>query len=106
MHYLLLWLLLSIPQTPSTPVPPRLRTTCILENRSYFLSHYNKDTEKLEEHEEDDWFVECRIMKAEKILFKEEVIIPHPTAYRDAMIAVDEWRTKRAGEIIKEQNLK
>lgn len=102
----LLWLLLTVPQTKLAPEVPKLRVSCILTNHQFILSHYNNATGKLDEHDEDDWTVECSIAKKDTTLFKQVLPLARPTNYHDAMDAVNEWRTKRAPEIIKEQKLK
>jgi hypothetical protein len=86
------------------PVPgPRPQVYCIAKNYNYDLAHYDKETKKLVPVNQDDWRVVCTITVKEKEVYKRELDLPRPTEYRDAMLAIDEFRTKKAAVILKEK---
>jgi hypothetical protein len=105
----LLYLLLSLKQVK--PVPrPIPKVSCVMNNHSYVVSHFDKTTGKLNEEEMDDWWVGgfnsedksgCTITVDGKVVYDAPLATAHPTEYRDAMDAIDVFRKKTAGEIIK-----
>src|SRR4051812_31466468 len=87
------------PQRP--PVP---KVSCIATNHPETLVTHNADgTAKVEEI--DDWLVSCTITVGEKKVYDGQLVLPHPTEFHEAMVAIDEFRRVKAGVILKEKKL-
>jgi hypothetical protein len=81
---------------------PTAKVSCLATNYPEVLVHRNADgTSRLEDV--DDWRVNCVITLGDKKLFDEALTLPHPTPFRDAMDAIDSFRSKQAPKIIKEK---
>jgi len=52
--------------------------------------------------EKDDWRVQCTVTWKKDKVYDSELPLARPTEFRDAMLAVDEFRTKRAPQLVKE----
>lgn len=70
---------------------------------------FHHDTGVMEE--QDDWYADCTITYKNEKLYAGPVVVlhegiweplAHPATFREASDAVDEFRTKRAREIVKE----
>jgi hypothetical protein len=83
---------------PVQPEPPKIAVTCVLHNHPYDL--VNAQTGKVVEH--DDWRVQCTVTWKKDKVYDAELTLARPTEFRDAMFAVDEFRTKRAPQLVKE----
>ena len=78
---------------------PAAKVSCIATNFPEVLVHANGDgTKRLEEVE--DWRVTCTITAGDKTLFNQAMTLPHPTPFREAMDAIDSFRSKQAPKII------
>lgn len=81
--------------------PPPARVSCIATNYPEVLVHKNSDnTATLTDL--DDWRVNCKITIREAVIFNEALTLPHPTEYMAAMAAIDDFRKKRALQILKD----
>ena len=81
---------------------PKFETSCVLRNHSYILAHYDKENKKLDEKEQDDYTVTCTITYKNGILYKEVLPLPHPTEFRDAMLATEEFNKRKSVQLIKD----
>jgi hypothetical protein len=87
------------PAQPRVPLdPPKITVSCTLHNHPYDL--YNAQTKAVVE--KDDWRVTCTVKYKKDTVFDGELPLARPTEFRDAMLAVDEFRTKRAPQLVKE----
>jgi len=93
-------LLLGLLHVPATPVP-RVNVSCVARNTSYTVSHYNKEANKLDVTEIEDWHVTCKITSDDKEIFNDELKLVHPINFHDTMEEINDFRTKRAPEIAK-----
>lgn len=80
------------------PTPPPITVSCVLRNHSYDLI----DAKTKAVVERDDWRVTCTVTYKKQKLYDAELPLARPTEFRDAMLAVDEFRTKRAPQLVKE----
>jgi hypothetical protein len=99
---LILTAALNAQEKPKPAVEPPPHVSCVATNKSYTLEHYDKEQKKLVGVDMDDWRVTCKITVKDKVVYDQELEIPRPTEFRDAMLAIDEFRTKKAKLIIKE----
>jgi len=83
---------------PAPPAPPPITVSCVLRNHPYDLI----DARTKAVVEKDDWRVTCTVTGKKDKVFDGELPLARPTEFRDAMIAVDEFRTKRAPRLVKE----
>lgn len=83
---------------------PKGKVTCIAENYPVMtVSHADKQAKEVEV---DDWRVSCSLFSGEEKIFEQALPLAHPTSFREAMDAIDEFRRKRAPQILKEANQK
>lgn len=88
------------------PHPATYRVSCVATNHPYHLVHFNKDAGTSTVEEVEDWRVECKIeVKGEKV-YEAELPLARPTAYLDAMTAINEFRTKKAPQVMREMKHK
>ena len=88
-------------QTPhAKPVP---KVSCVATNYPEIISEKKADG-TAKETEADDWRVTCTITDGDKTLFRDDLRIAHPTPFREAMDAIDSFRTKQAAKIVKEKS--
>lgn len=59
------------------------------------------DRAKKTSTEQEDWIVDCTIKVGEKLIFSDTLPLAHPATFVEASGAVDEFRKKKAGEIVK-----
>ena len=81
---------------------PKIKVACLLQN--YPVDVVDATTGKAEEIE--NWVVTCKVSQADKVFFDDKLILPYPTSFQDAMVAVQEFRTKKAAIIVKQQKEK
>lgn len=84
---------------------PRVKVNCVATNYPEIIASKNADG-TFSEREVDDWRVTCTITEGEKKVFSDDLKIPHPTPFREAMDAIDQFRKVRAVQILKEKNSK
>lgn len=82
---------------------PKNKVNCIASNQPVMLVHKNEDGTAKEE-EVDDWRVICTLTLGDKQIFNDILVLAHPTKFREAMDAIDEFRTKTAAKLIKENS--
>jgi hypothetical protein len=90
---------------PQKMPAPKVHVVCHLDNHPYTVSHYDKSNNKLNEEEIDDWRVDCEIEVGKHFYQKCDVVATHPVSFHDAMVAVDEFRTKTAPQLVKDKAL-
>lgn len=59
------------------------------------------DRQKKTSTEQEDWIVDCTIKVNDKVIFADTLPLAHPATFAEASGAVDEFRKKKAGEILK-----
>jgi hypothetical protein len=59
------------------------------------------DREKKETHEEEDWIVDCSIKVNDKVIFSAPLPMLHPATFQEAVGSVEEFRSRKAKEILK-----
>lgn len=80
------------------PQPEKVSVSCIAVNRP--MDVYNAQSKKYEEV--DDWHVDCTIRRGDKLVYgPEPLALGYPASYAEAMQAIDEFRKKKAAEIVK-----
>jgi hypothetical protein len=94
---------LALPAVAAAQKPPIIpRVDCKLDNEPWTVVRHREDKTAYEE-EVDDWRVSCTITVGDKKVYDAPLDLAHPTAFRDAMEAVEEFRTKKAAQIIKQK---
>ena len=87
---------------PGADKSPVAHVSCTATNYPEIIVHNDEHNKKASEEEKDDWRVSCKITVGEEVIFNQAIDMPHPTEYRDAMDAIDEFRKKRAPQLIKD----
>lgn len=98
-HILLLALLNITDQSgtnSSRPSQPKSKVSCVARNQQVVEVEHDKTVEK------DDWIVDCTITVDEHVIWTKPLTLAHPATFRDAMDAIDEFRSKTAPRIVKE----
>lgn len=88
----------ALSQAKPAPKPEKIHVSCVLHNHPYDL--YDAQTQRAVE--KDDWRVRCTVTWKKQTVYDDELTLARPTEFRDAMVAVDEFRTKRAPQLVKE----
>jgi hypothetical protein len=73
------------------------KVSCQAENFPEVVT--NAHTKKAEER--DNWRVNCTIKRGDEVIHSGRLVLPYPASFREAMDAIDEFRTKKAPEILK-----
>lgn len=80
---------------------PKSKVTCLAENYPVVtVSHADKQAKEVEI---DDWRVTCSLFLDDKKIFEQALALAHPTSFREAMDAIDEFRKHQAPKILKEK---
>src|SRR5438105_9496940 len=93
---LAVWLLCALSARPQE----KPKVSCFAENHpETFL-----DGQTGKEQERDNWTAKCEIRQGDAVLYAPtRLILPYPATFRQAMDAIDEFRSKKAVEILKEK---
>ncbi|HLZ91094.1 MAG TPA: hypothetical protein VKQ28_05215 [Candidatus Acidoferrum sp.] len=75
--------------------PPKVK--CTAERQEFVVFDAKTKTEKGYEN----WHVTCAIKKGGQEVYSGPLVLPYPATFRDAMDAIEEFRSKKAPEILK-----
>lgn len=101
-------LTLLTPLAAGASPSPKIDVSCTMKNHPYVISHYNHKELKPEDH--DDFWIGgyndadkggCTIRVDDTVVYHAPLVTAHPTEFRDAMVAIDEFRKVKAAEILR-----
>jgi len=78
------------------------KVNCIARNKPY--DELDAKTRKVQE--KDNWEVSCQIERDGKVIYERGLPLPFSATLAEAVEAIEEFRTKKAPEILKEMDKK
>jgi hypothetical protein len=78
---------------------PPAKISCLAERQEFVV--YDAKTKTSKEFE--SWRASCTIKKGSEEIYSGTLALPYPATFREAMDAIEEFRTKKAVEILKKE---
>lgn len=84
------------------PQEDHFSVSCAAKNQQIVV--YDQHRKKT--YDGDDWIVDCTIKIGGNQIFADTLPLGHPAQFSDAMVAIQEFTTKKAKEIVKQRENK